>query len=96
MKSRLVLGTDYYLEDGKLVFTSAYHLKRGFCCNSGCRHCPYRDESTPEVVEVKLKAISIPGLARSLRSGVTGTSTDVADVVSPSAAEEQPAEEPEE
>ena len=23
-----------------LVFTAAYHLKRGYCCNSGCRHCP--------------------------------------------------------
>ena len=32
---------DYYMEDGKLVFTEQYHLKRGRCCNSGCRHCPY-------------------------------------------------------
>jgi len=36
----LELG-DYYLEGPNLVFTVAYHLKRGFCCNSGCRHCPY-------------------------------------------------------
>lgn len=32
---------DFYLEDGKMVFTAAYHLKRGSCCGSGCRHCPY-------------------------------------------------------
>lgn len=32
---------DYYLEDGYVVFTAAYHLKRGTCCGSGCRHCPY-------------------------------------------------------
>jgi hypothetical protein len=32
---------DYYLEGPNLVFTAAYHLKRGYCCNSGCRHCPY-------------------------------------------------------
>ncbi|MDA0685378.1 MAG: DUF5522 domain-containing protein [Bacteroidetes bacterium] len=32
---------DYYFENGYLVFTEAYHLKRGFCCGSGCRHCPY-------------------------------------------------------
>jgi hypothetical protein len=32
---------DYYFEGPKLVFTAAYHLKRGSCCNSGCRHCPY-------------------------------------------------------
>jgi hypothetical protein len=34
-------GVDYYTERGRLVFTEAYHLKRGFCCGSGCRHCPY-------------------------------------------------------
>ena len=32
---------DFYMENGLLVFTAAYHLKRGYCCNSGCRHCPY-------------------------------------------------------
>jgi hypothetical protein len=41
MKTPLLEGTDYYVEDGKYVFTEAYHLKRGTCCNSGCRHCPY-------------------------------------------------------
>jgi hypothetical protein len=34
---------DFYLEGPNLVFTAAYHLKRGYCCNSGCRHCPYND-----------------------------------------------------
>ena len=38
-----VLGPeDYYFEGPNLVFTAAYHLKRGSCCESGCRHCPYR------------------------------------------------------
>jgi uncharacterized protein DUF5522 len=32
---------DFYLEGRYVVFTSAYHLKRGSCCESGCRHCPY-------------------------------------------------------
>jgi Family of unknown function (DUF5522) len=32
---------DFYYEGPYLVFTAAYHLKRGHCCNSGCRHCPY-------------------------------------------------------
>lgn len=32
---------DYYLEGGNMVFTAAFHLKRGSCCGSGCRHCPY-------------------------------------------------------
>jgi len=37
----LVEGVDYYMEGTKFVFTSAYHQKRGYCCNSRCRHCPY-------------------------------------------------------
>ena len=33
---------DYYLSDeGYVVFTEKYHLKRGYCCKSGCKHCPY-------------------------------------------------------
>jgi hypothetical protein len=40
---KLVEGEDYYIENGLLVFTAAYHLKRGSCCGSGCRHCPYGD-----------------------------------------------------
>jgi hypothetical protein len=32
---------DYYMEGPNLVFTAQYHLKRGSCCGSGCRHCPY-------------------------------------------------------
>ena len=31
----------YYNEDGNVVFTESYHLKRGYCCQSGCKHCPY-------------------------------------------------------
>ena len=32
---------DYYIENGLYVFTEQYHLKRGHCCKSACRHCPY-------------------------------------------------------
>ncbi len=32
---------DFYFEGPNLVFTAAYHRKRGYCCGSGCRHCPY-------------------------------------------------------
>ena len=34
---------DFYYEGPYLVFTAAYHLKRGYCCNSNCRHCPFRE-----------------------------------------------------
>ena len=33
---------DYYINDhGKKVFTESYHLRRGFCCGSGCKHCVF-------------------------------------------------------
>ena len=32
---------DYYMEDGKLVFTEQFHLRKGKCCHNGCRHCPF-------------------------------------------------------
>lgn len=31
----------YYWENGLMVFTAEYHRRRGYCCRSGCRHCPY-------------------------------------------------------
>lgn len=34
-------GVDYDLENGLMVFTAAFLLKRGYCCERGCRHCPY-------------------------------------------------------
>jgi len=41
---KLIEGIVYYWENGLMVFTSLYHLKRGYCCDSGCRHCPYKKE----------------------------------------------------
>jgi hypothetical protein len=42
MEMNLKEGEDYYIDErGNLVFTEQYHLKRGSCCESGCRHCPY-------------------------------------------------------
>jgi hypothetical protein len=37
----LVEGRDYYIENGLYVFTAYYLQQRGYCCKSGCRHCPY-------------------------------------------------------
>ena len=33
---------DFYMDGSYMVFTAAYHLRRGYCCNSDCRHCPYK------------------------------------------------------
>ena len=39
--SPLIEGLDYYYENGLMVFTAHYLRNRGYCCQSGCRHCPY-------------------------------------------------------
>lgn len=55
--SGLQQGIDYYInEEGMLVFTEAFHLKRGFCCGRGCRHCPYEYENVPEIRRQQLLA----------------------------------------
>lgn len=41
----LVEGEDFYIENGLYVFTALYHQKRGYCCGSGCRHCPYEGDA---------------------------------------------------
>ncbi|MGH1336276.1 MAG: DUF5522 domain-containing protein [Aureispira sp.] len=38
----LIEGRDFYIENGFYVFTESYHLKRGYCCGNGCRHCAYK------------------------------------------------------
>jgi Family of unknown function (DUF5522) len=65
----LILGEDYYLEDGKYVFTAAYHLKRGHCCGSGCRHCPYPKEEEKQEIDGK----EDPAVAELLQPEVVAT-----------------------
>ncbi len=43
----LIEYIDYTMENGKLVFTAWYHLKRGYCCGNGCRHCPFPKTENP-------------------------------------------------
>lgn len=38
---------DFYREGGAVVFTAAFHLRRGVCCGSECRHCPYGHANVP-------------------------------------------------
>jgi len=41
MESSLAEGEDYYFEGAAMVFTAKFLLRRGYCCESGCRHCPF-------------------------------------------------------
>jgi hypothetical protein len=57
----LVENVDYYVDpDGRFVFTREYHLARGTCCESGCRHCPYgkNPEATPTPAWVRAKLLT--------------------------------------
>jgi len=40
-EDKVVEGRDYYFENGLMVLTEYFLLKRGYCCENGCRHCPY-------------------------------------------------------
>ncbi|MFC2188745.1 DUF5522 domain-containing protein [Peijinzhouia sedimentorum] len=47
---------DYYFDpNGAMVFTKTYHLKRGYCCKNGCRHCPYGYLSKDKKLHNELK-----------------------------------------
>jgi len=42
MFNKLKKDVDYYLDEkGYMVFTAFFLKKRGYCCKSGCKHCPY-------------------------------------------------------
>jgi len=49
-----VEGTDFYFENGLMVLTGQFLKKRGYCCGSGCRHCPYSDEDRVAALKKKL------------------------------------------
>lgn len=46
MKKKLVENIDFYIENGKYVFTAKFLKERGYCCKNGCRHCPYKTKKT--------------------------------------------------
>jgi hypothetical protein len=53
--SKPIAGIDYYLEDGRVVFTEKYHKDRGQCCGNGCRHCPYTPKHKKGEKELEAK-----------------------------------------
>jgi len=55
MKKEFIKDVHYYLEEGRVVFTALYHLDRGSCCGSGCRHCPYKPRHEKNNKTIKKK-----------------------------------------
>lgn len=59
-------GVDYYINDkGLYIFTESYLLKRGYCCKTGCLHCPFGFK----------KSIKIPNVVRN-DENTSSTPTD--------------------
>ena len=52
---------DFYYEDGFMVMSEKFHLKRGYCCGNGCRHCPYNYDRVPEPRRHKLLSLKHHG-----------------------------------
>jgi Family of unknown function (DUF5522) len=50
-RNSLVEDEDFYFEDGLMVLTEKYLLKRGYCCENGCRHCPYQIDLKVETLQ---------------------------------------------
>lgn len=48
---------DFYLsEEGYVIYTEKYHLKKKRCCQSGCKHCPYGfDKKTGKMKKLNRK-----------------------------------------
>jgi len=41
-------GRDFYFDDGLMVLTEDYLIRRGYCCGNKCRHCPYNYVNVPD------------------------------------------------
>lgn len=48
---------DFYVENGKFVWTEKFLLNRGYCCNNDCRHCPFKKSGDSQIL---LKDINQP------------------------------------
>jgi hypothetical protein len=47
---------DFYINDeGYRVFTENYLLKRGYCCENWCKHCPYKNKKSLKNTSAKTK-----------------------------------------
>jgi hypothetical protein len=55
MSQPLQEGIDFYYDENRLmVLTEAFHLKKGYCCGNGCRHCPYEYENVQDPRKTEL------------------------------------------
>jgi hypothetical protein len=69
----LLEGEDYYYnEQGYIVLTEKFHLKKGYCCGNGCKHCPFEYDAVPEPKRSEL--LMIEAIKSRDEKGSAGTS----------------------
>ena len=42
-QKKMIEGIDYVWDGNRMVLTRSFLLERGYCCNSRCKNCPYRE-----------------------------------------------------
>lgn len=63
--SKLLPDVDYTIDGGKIILTESFLLRRGYCCNTRCRHCPYKGErASAPIVILGMPAIRVPALPK--------------------------------
>jgi len=63
-------GDFYFSTEGYRVFTEQYLLKRGYCCESNCRHCPYGFNIKTNSVNKKVMQTSTMSFKEQLLEGI--------------------------
>ena len=53
-ENQFIEGRDYYFnEEGFMVLTELFLKERGYCCDMGCLHCPYKKNQNPPEIDLK-------------------------------------------
>lgn len=45
IEKEFIEGRDYYLIEGRVVFSISYLKNRGSCCGNNCDFCPYTEKA---------------------------------------------------
>jgi hypothetical protein len=51
-KDEFIETVDFNYENGLMVLTAHYLLKRGYCCENVCRNCPYNKKVSSSGLDV--------------------------------------------
>lgn len=54
-----ILNRDYIKDGDYEVMTREFLISRGYCCQSGCRNCPYKKHNVRHDLEHSLKIVSL-------------------------------------